>query len=84
MDLDASRIRADVRAYLINEFGLAPSTSDDAALFSSGLLDSFNVFQLLAFCEQTYALRISPLDVGLESFDSIDNVAALVLKTRGS
>jgi acyl carrier protein len=56
--------------------------SDDAELFSSGLLDSFAMADLLQFIEETTGLEISSEDVTLENFDSINRILAYAASRR--
>jgi acyl carrier protein len=50
--------------------------SDDAELFSSGLLDSFAMADLMQFIEEIGGFEISPEDVTLENFDSVNRILA--------
>jgi acyl carrier protein len=68
-----------LRNYFVNECGLeVGDLSPEAPLFSSGLLDSLEVVKLLNFCEETFKVRISPLEVSLEQFDSIEKISTFV------
>jgi acyl carrier protein len=50
----------------------------DTPLFSSGIVDSFGVLELIAFLEDTFHVEIDPARHELEEFDSASKVAALV------
>ena len=72
-------IEADVRSILSSDFGLdTGALAGDAALFSSGVLDSLSSLRLLMSLEQKFGLSISPLDVSLDDVDTIDLIAATV------
>jgi len=58
----------------INEDTLSTGT----LLFSSGIIDSFSLVSLMSFLEDTGNFRISPADVTLDHFDSIDKIMAYV------
>ena len=58
----------------INEDTLSTGTP----LFSSGIVDSFSLVSLMSFIEDTGNFRISPADVTLDHFDSIDKIMAYV------
>jgi acyl carrier protein len=71
--------REDLRRYLHEKQGLEPEDfEDDTPLFSSGLLDSFSMVDLIMFIENTAGLRVHPADVTLDNFDSIDRILAFV------
>lgn len=69
-----------IRPLVIDRLGLEPDIADDAALFSSGLLDSLNAVQLLLALNDDLGISLSPLDVALDDFDTIDSIVATVEK----
>lgn len=60
----------------IEEIGL------DTPLFSAGVIDSFSLVSLMSFIEQHGDIRISPGDVTLENFDSIERIMQYVNSVR--
>jgi acyl carrier protein len=50
----------------------------DAALISSGLIDSFSLVDLALFVEETYGVHLDDTELNSESFDSIRQLAALI------
>ena len=52
--------------------------TDNEAIFSGGLLDSFNLIDLITELESTYSIRIKATDVNLENFDSVNRMVKLV------
>ena len=69
----------NLRRYLYEKQGLEPADfADDTPLFSSGLIDSFSMVDLILFIEETGGLRVHPADVTLDNFDSIDRILAFV------
>ena len=70
-----------IRDYLVAEFGVAQSITTEELLFSSGLLDSFSMVDLLSFVEDLAGRRIRVVDVNLDNLDSIDRIVALVERT---
>jgi len=71
--------RENLRRYLHEKQGLEPEDfEDDTLLFSSGLIDSFSMVDLIIFIEDTGDLRVHPADVTLDNFDSIDRILAFV------
>ena len=69
----------NLRRYLYEKQGLDPEDfDDDTLLFSSGLIDSFSMVGLIMFIEDTAGLRVHPVDVTLDNFDSINRILAFV------
>lgn len=47
-------------------------------LFTSGLLDSFHLVDLLVFLEESFKVKIRPDDIQLELIDSPEAIAKMV------
>ena len=50
----------------------------DDRLFSSGIVDSFGVLELIAFLEDTFHISIDTARHELMEFDSVNQIVALV------
>ncbi len=50
----------------------------DAPLISSGLIDSFSLVDLALFVEDRFGVRIEDTELNAQTFDSLDQLAALV------
>jgi len=50
----------------------------DQPLFSTGVIDSFGVLELIAFLEQQFGVEIDPARHEIEEFDSVARMASLV------
>ena len=71
--------RQRLRRYLYEQQGLTPEDfDDDTLLFSSGLIDSFSMVNLIMFIENTASMQVHPADVTLDNFDSVDRILAFV------
>lgn len=51
-------------------------------LFSSGLLDSFAMVDLVSFLEKETGSRFRTMDLTLENFDTIDRMLSLAARAR--
>jgi acyl carrier protein/D-alanine--poly(phosphoribitol) ligase subunit 2 len=76
--MEPERIEADITEYLRREIGVPPDLPRDEPLFTSGVIDSFDLVHLLAFLRERYGLEISPLEVSLENFDSVARLTRYV------
>ena len=52
--------------------------SPDEALISSGLIDSFSLMDLALFIEDTFGVRVEDTELNAETFDTLDQLAALI------
>jgi acyl carrier protein len=50
----------------------------DAPLISSGLIDSFHLVDLSLFVEEQYGVRIDDSELNKETFDSIEQLTAII------
>ena len=54
----------------------------DDPLFSSGIVDSFGVLELIAFLEDTFRISIDPAQHELTEFDTVNTIVTLVESAR--
>jgi acyl carrier protein len=71
-------VKEKIRSLVINSLAIDNSIADDAALFSSGLLDSLSAVQLLFTLNDDLGMSLSPLDVALDDFDTINSIVSTV------
>ncbi len=50
----------------------------DEPLISSGLIDSFNLVDLALFVEDTFGVHIDDTELNAQTFDTLDQLAALI------
>lgn len=56
------------------------SIDGSVSLFERQVIDSFGLIELIAFIEKEFSVRLSPSDVAIENFDSIDKIVKLIEK----
>lgn len=79
-------IRQTVAQFISTRFRAALGSrglDDDTPLFSSGIVDSFGVLELMAFLEETFGVDIDPGRHELAEFDTVGKIAALVARLQG-
>jgi acyl carrier protein len=79
--------RQDLVAFFQERFSLDVSVmADDDALFSSGLLDSLSIVEVVAFLEERTGTTLLPDDLSFDNFDSVARILrfARVLEGRQS
>jgi acyl carrier protein len=52
--------------------------ASDESLISSGLIDSFSLMDLALFVEDTFGIRIEDTELNANTFDSLDQLTALI------
>lgn len=68
-----------IKGYIASDLGIDMSkTSYSDPLFTSGLMDSFALIELLAFMEQELGAEIDVADIYIDKIDSIDSLTALI------
>jgi acyl carrier protein len=54
----------------------------DTSLFRDQLLDSMNLTALIAFLEETFAIKIKPMDIVFENLDTVNHMLAYIARKR--
>ncbi len=82
MDTDVGRIRAAVRAFILDRFYVpSPAELGDAtSLLEQAVVDSTGVQEIIAFIEEEYRIRVENEEILPENLDSVDRLARYVWK----
>jgi len=76
--------RTSLVEYLSVNYGIPrEELQDDLPLFSSQLLDSFNLVDLVAFIETETKLKFGVLDLTLDNLDTVSRILAYVQRRIG-
>lgn len=73
----ASLTAEEIIGFLDAELGV--DTADltvDSPLFSSALVDSFSLVELVAFLEERCSFRMPAMDVNLDNLDTVGRIVA--------
>ena len=69
--------RESLLAFFGDKFGLEPDElENDAPIFSQGLLDSFNLVDLVGFLEKALGVKVGAMEVNLNNLDTIGRILA--------
>jgi acyl carrier protein len=76
----------EISAFIAKEILKQPgrSIAGDTVLISSGLVDSFNLVDLAMFVEDHFGVKIEDTELTAETFDTLDQLSALVDSRRTS
>ena len=53
----------------------------DTSLFRDQLLDSMNLTALIAFLEETFSIKVKPMDIVFENLDTVSHMLAFLRAT---
>ena len=76
MDAIMSALETYISAKVLKQPGRR--IEENAALISSGLIDSFSLVDLALFVEDTFGVRIEDTELNAQSFDSLRQLTALI------
>lgn len=51
-------------------------------LISSGLIDSFSLVDIALYVEETFGVRIDDTELNANTFDTLDQLSALILRRQ--
>jgi acyl carrier protein len=71
-------MHAEIAAFIQQRFRTANRLGYDAPLFSTGIVDSFGVLELIAFLEEAFTVDINPARHDLLEFDTINKIVQVV------
>ena len=67
--------REELTNYIVATFDVDDDElTDDTSLFGEGLLDSFELLELVKHLESTAGVKIEPLEVKLENLDTVERI----------
>jgi acyl carrier protein len=73
-------IISTIEKYIVNQILKQPNRKigAEAALLSSGLIDSFSLMDLALFIEDTFGVRIEDTELNANKFDTLNQLATLI------
>jgi acyl carrier protein len=72
-------MKEQIKQYIVETFLYGQGTvGDDQSLFDSGIIDSLGFIKLLAFIEETFKVDIDRSEVGMENFNTVNDILATI------
>lgn len=71
-------IEDQIRTYIAETMGLVEAPADDERLVERGFVPSVRMLDLVGFLEDTFAIRLRPVDLVPEKLATIAQMAAMV------
>ena len=75
------QIESNIRKFVADNFLFSEGVfeyEDSTSFLREGIIDSLGVMELVSFVEAQYHVRVVPLDVTPENFDSVSKLAAFI------
>ncbi len=74
----------DLGGYIAREILKQPNReiAPDAALISSGLVDSFHLVDLALYVEEHYGVRIDDSELNADTFDTLNQLAGIIAQRQ--
>jgi acyl carrier protein len=70
--------------FIVESFYLEENdVQHDTPLFSSNILDSFNMIEVVTFIEKETGVAFGAMELHLDNLDSVQNMVQFVEKKRG-
>ena len=54
----------------------------DTSLFRACLLDSIDLTELIVFIEETFNIKVRPMDIVFENFDTVNNMLSYIARRK--
>jgi acyl carrier protein len=71
-------IEDEIRTYIVGAAGMTRPPGDDDPLITHGFVPSVRLLDLVGFLEDTYEIRLRPVDLVPENLATIGKMAAVV------
>jgi len=78
-------VKETIRQFILSTYlpgESADNLRDDTPLMTSGVLDSLATLGLVSFVEREFGIELDAYETGVETFDRIEDIAALVARKR--
>ena len=79
------QVRDQLRSYLATNVLFSDDGypyPDGASFLENGVVDSMSVMELVMFTEKTFSIGISDREIIPANFDSVENLAAFILRKQ--
>ncbi|MCA9675685.1 MAG: acyl carrier protein [Kofleriaceae bacterium] len=86
MALIPTDVERDVTAFIVENFlfgSAADAPAPATSFMETGLIDSTGILELVAWLESTYGIAVADDQLVPENLDSVANIAAFVVRTKG-
>lgn len=77
-------MKEKIKEYLLNEVNTEKGDFQNSeSLYENGVLDSLKIVQLVVYLQETFKIAISPSDMRIEDFETLDQIVSFVKRLGG-
>jgi acyl carrier protein len=83
MEKNESEVKAKLREFVSGNFLLGKSASevgDTDSFLESGIVDSTGILEFVGYLQETWGIEVADEELLPENFDTINNLAAFVIR----
>lgn len=79
-----NEFKSIIRSFIVDNFlfGESENLNDETSFLEEGIIDSTGVLELITYLEETFNIKVDDDELIPENLDSIDNVAAFLIRKR--
>jgi acyl carrier protein len=84
--VESKDVENAVTAFIVENFlfgNAADAPAPGTSFMETGLIDSTGILELVAFLESKYGLQVADDQLVPENLDSVANIAAFVVRSKG-
>ncbi len=74
--------RETLLGFIAGDLDVEDEIADESLIFSTSIIDSFQMMTLIEFIEKQCGFRVPPTDVTLENLDSVTRILAYVARRQ--
>ena len=81
MAIEAAELRKEIRGFVERRLATREGGSmvrDDESLVDRGVIDSMGIFQLVAFLEEKFGIRVADEEISQQNFLTVDGIVDFV------
>lgn len=85
MDVSDADLKKEIRGFVERRLATREGTStvtDDESLVDRGVIDSMGIFQLVAFLEEKFSIRVGDDEISHDNFRSVNAILKFVTSKR--
>jgi acyl carrier protein len=82
----ADDIKVKVKDYILTNFLFGDTSvqiGDDTSFMENAIIDSTGILEVIEFVESNFGIKIEDTELLPENLDSLNNIAAFVMRKKG-
>lgn len=77
-------MKEEIKKFIISNYMKTKSAQigDNDSFLEKGIIDSIGVIELVSFIQAKYGIKISPVDIIPENFDTLNNLERYIARKK--